>query len=93
MRVLHPDLDFSSVPDVFPGARGLAKSYDNVLCLSVFQQWAQQMGFDPARKVLRNAAQLAATTFFRYAQHLDEQESLELAAGYGKRLVKLQRVD
>ena len=93
IRVLHPDLDFSSVPDVFPGARGLAKSYDNVLCLSVFQQWARQMGFDPARKVLRNAARLAATTFFRDAQHLYERESLELAAGYGRKFVRLQRVD
>lgn len=52
LQVLHPTLDFVTRPKPFPGAEGLADKYDNVLCLSVFQQWSEFQGFEEAKKSL-----------------------------------------
>lgn len=53
--ILDPSSNFSTIGDAFPGNNSCTFKYDNVLCLSVFQQWAEQSGYLAACAYLRQA--------------------------------------
>lgn len=86
-EMLEPKSTVSFRNDVFDLDFNSTNQYDTVLCLSVFQQWAERFGFEDAKEILRKTFMVAHhQVFFSLPNTIQNRKILKWLPDMGKTL-------